>query len=55
MRRTTNQDSLGIQITDDPATWATRGHLLMVADGMGAHAAGELASRIAVETIPHTY
>jgi PPM family protein phosphatase len=55
MRRTTNQDALASIITDDPAAWATRGHLLMVADGMGAHAAGELASRIAVETIPHTY
>ena len=37
------------------ATWATRGHLLMVADGMGAHAAGELASKLAVDNIPHTY
>jgi protein phosphatase len=55
MRRTTNQDALATHITSDPAAWATRGHLLMVADGMGAHAAGELASRIAVETIPHTY
>ena len=41
--------------TDDLATWATRGHLLMVADGMGAHAAGELASKLAVDNIPHTY
>jgi protein phosphatase len=27
----------------------------MVADGMGAHAAGELASKLAVDNIPHTY
>jgi len=27
----------------------------MVADGMGAHAAGELASKIAVEGVPHLY
>ena len=27
----------------------------MVADGMGAHAAGELASKLATDTIPLTY
>jgi PPM family protein phosphatase len=55
MRRTNNQDALAVIVTDDVATWATRGHLLIVADGMGAHAAGELASKIAVDNIPHTY
>src|SRR5262245_10979329 len=55
MRRSNNQDSLAVVVTDDIATWATRGHLLMVADGMGAHAAGELASKLAVDNIPHTY
>src|SRR4051812_23522973 len=55
MRRSNNQDSLATVVTSDVATWATRGHLLMVADGMGAHAAGELASKLAVDNIPHTY
>jgi protein phosphatase len=55
MRRMNNQDALAVMVTEDVATWATRGHLLMVADGMGAHAAGELASKIAVDNIPHTY
>ena len=55
MRRTNNQDALAVMITDDAATWAARGHLLMVADGMGAHAAGELASKLAVDNIAHTY
>jgi serine/threonine protein phosphatase PrpC len=55
MRRTNNQDALAVVVTDDVAMWATRGHLLMVADGMGAHAAGELASKLAVDNIPHTY
>lgn len=55
MRRTNNQDALAVIVTDDVATWATRGHLLMVADGMGAHAAGELASKMAVDNVPHTY
>jgi protein phosphatase len=55
MRRTNNQDSLAVVVADDVSTWATRGHLLMIADGMGAHAAGELASKLATDNIPHTY
>ncbi len=55
MRRTNNQDALAVMVADDAGTWAARGHLLMVADGMGAHAAGELASKIAADNIPHTY
>src|SRR3954454_4230417 len=55
MRRTNNQDSIAVLVTSDVATWANRGHLLMVADGMGAHAAGELASKLAVDNITHTY
>jgi protein phosphatase len=55
MRRANNQDALAVMVTDDVSTWATRGHLMMVADGMGAHAAGELASKLAVDNIPHTY
>src|SRR6476469_3072015 len=55
MRRMNNQDSVAVMVTKDVATWAARGHLMMVADGMGAHAAGELASKLAVDNIPHTY
>ena len=55
MRRMNNQDSMAVVVTDDRATWSSRGHLLMVADGMGAHAAGELASKLAVDNIPHAY
>ena len=35
--------------------WQSRGHLFLVADGMGAHAAGELASRMAVQAVAHHY
>lgn len=38
---------------DDPA--AARGNLMLVADGMGGHAAGEVASAIAAETIRRVY
>jgi serine/threonine protein phosphatase PrpC len=55
MRRMNNQDSVAVIVTADEAKWASRGHLMMVADGMGAHAAGELASKLAVDNIPHTY
>ena len=31
------------------------GHVFLVADGMGGHAVGELAAKIAVDNIPHIY
>jgi serine/threonine protein phosphatase PrpC len=55
MRRTTNQDSYSLIVADTPDLWRHRGHFLMVADGMGAHAAGELASKLAAEGVPHLY
>ncbi|MFO0904723.1 MAG: protein phosphatase 2C domain-containing protein [Pirellulales bacterium] len=55
MRRRNNQDSWGLVLAPDESAWHARGHVLMVADGMGAHAAGELASKIAVDTVPHLY
>jgi protein phosphatase len=55
MRRTSNQDSLAISLAESQRQWQTHGHLFMVADGMGAHAAGELASKLAVDTVPHSY
>src|ERR1700749_5096055 len=55
MRRSNNQDSIGVFPTQDVAVWATRGHRLIVAAGMGAQAAGELASKLAVDHISHNY
>jgi protein phosphatase len=55
MRRASNQDSLAIALADDDREWRRRGHLFVVADGMGAHAAGELASQLATDNIPHVY
>ncbi len=55
MRRANNQDSFAVVRASTKETWASRGHLFMVADGMGAHAAGELASKMACDNIPHNY
>lgn len=55
LRRTSNQDSLVVAAAASDATWQSRGHLFLVADGMGAHAAGELASKMAADTVPLTY
>ncbi len=51
MRRSNNQDSMAVWLAPNEQSLATRGHLFVVADGMGAHAAGELASQIATEQI----
>jgi protein phosphatase len=50
-KRDNNEDSFGI--FDDGE--AARGCLLVVADGMGGHAAGEVASSVAVETVEKLY
>src|SRR5437588_8940771 len=39
----------------DPEQYQQRGHVFLVADGMGAHAVGELASKLAVDNIPHLF
>jgi serine/threonine protein phosphatase PrpC len=53
--RTHNEDSHAIQLARDDEQWRQRGHLFLVADGMGAHAVGEKASEQAAGLIPHAY
>lgn len=55
MRRANNQDAHAVVLAEDEQSWCQHGHLFIVADGMGAHAAGELASKLAVDNIPHLY
>jgi serine/threonine protein phosphatase PrpC len=55
LRRSNNQDSHAVVPATNQEVWAQRGHLFMVADGMGAHAVGELASKLACDNIPHHY
>jgi protein phosphatase len=55
MRRSNNQDSFAMVRAHQVEAWRQRGHVYLVADGMGAHAVGELASKMACDLIPHTY
>jgi protein phosphatase len=55
LRRANNQDSFVVVVAPDEHEWLRRGHLFMVADGMGAHAAGELASKMATDFVSLTY
>jgi protein phosphatase len=55
IRRSHNQDSHGALLASDSAHWQEQGHIYLVADGMGAHAVGEMASELAVKIILHTY
>lgn len=55
MRRANNQDAYASLPADSEQRYRQRGHLFVVADGMGAHAAGELASRMAIDRIAMHY
>jgi len=53
--RTHNEDAVGCMIPREDDPFARAGTLAVVADGMGGHAAGEVASRIALRTMLHEY
>ena len=54
MKRAINQDAFDAE-TASIDEWSQRGHRFLVADGMGAHAAGELASQLATEHVLMQY
>lgn len=55
VRRNHNQDACLILAAKDQQEWRAKGHVFMVADGMGAHAVGEMASAMACQIVPHTF
>ena len=54
-RRASNQDAKSVVPPSGPQQYRARGWVFLVADGMGAHAAGEMASGIAAERVPLAY
>lgn len=55
VRRSHNQDAHAVLPARDEEHWLEHGHIFMVADGMGAHAVGEMASELAASIIPLSY
>jgi protein phosphatase len=53
--REINEDNGRYVSPGDPAILEKKGVLVIVADGMGGHSAGEVASKIAVEVITRAY
>jgi serine/threonine protein phosphatase PrpC len=53
--RENNEDSHGHVVPEDEAVLDERGALFIVADGMGGHRGGEIASGLAVRTISNAY
>ncbi len=54
-KRPHNEDNMAYVIPKDPQVMARKGALFIVADGMGGHAAGEVASEIAVDTVSYSF
>src|ERR1700674_6128552 len=53
--RETNEDSIGQFAPSDPLSLERKGYLYVVADGLGGHSAGEVASSSALATVGEEY
>lgn len=53
--RENNEDKFEYYMPEDDGTLATRGQLFVVCDGMGGHAAGQIASELAAKTFIDVY
>jgi serine/threonine protein phosphatase PrpC len=53
--RATNEDRCAFIVPHDPVLFAAKGLLAVVADGMGGHQAGEVASSMAVDIVSRVY
>lgn len=54
-KREHNEDNMAYVIPKDEQVMTRKGALFIVADGMGGHAAGEVASEIAVDSVSNIY
>src|SRR5579859_5736799 len=53
--RENNEDSIAYHVPDDPHTLNRKGHLVVIADGVGGNRAGEVASAEATRTLIGRY
>ncbi len=53
--RENNEDKFEYYVPEDDQTLATRGQIFLVCDGMGGHAAGQIASELTTKTFIDVY